>query len=187
MPPITSMKPATLFRGRHDGRSDAAMALAPALPTLVIHPGDVVCVNEGTTVQTLLGSCVAICMADAAHTVGAMCHYVHCASPRPGFHQDATFAEVAMQRMFAELRSRGVDPRACEAYVCGGGAMRLQGLEGAPSVGSRNVGWARQFLAAQGVLTHEVSVGGGACYRKVHWRVGQGAPVVRVLPIEGKR
>ena len=181
------MKPATLSRGRHDGQPDGAIAVAPAMSTLVIHPGDVVCVNEGTVVQTLLGSCVAICMVDVAHTVGAMCHYVHCASPRSGHNKDATFAEVAMQRMFAELRARGVDPLACEAYVCGGGAMRLQGLGDASSVGSRNVVWARQFLSAQGLLTHEVSVGGGACYRKVHWRVGQGAPVVRVLPIEGNR
>ena len=174
------MKSATLSRDRLCAQPDAAFTAASALPTLVIHPGDVVCVNEGTAVQTLLGSCVAICMVDAGHTVGAMCH------PRPGHDKDATVAEVAMQRMFAEWRSRGVDPLACEAYVCGGGAMRLQGLEGAPSVGSRNVAWARQFLAAQGVLTHEVPVGGGACYRKVHWRVGQGAPVVRVLPIEGQ-
>lgn len=180
------MKSVTVSRDRLCAQPDAAITAASALPTLVIHPGDVVCVNEGTTVQTLLGSCVAICMVDAARTVGAMCHYVHCANPRLGHDKDATFAEVAMQRMFAELRSRGVDPLACEAYVCGGGAMRLQGQESAPSVGSRNVAWARQFLSAQGVLTHEVSVGGGACYRKVHWCVGQGAPVVRVLPIEGK-
>lgn len=177
------MKPAALFQGRHDGHHP----VAAATPTLVIHPGDVVCVNEGTSVQTLLGSCVAICLVDAAHTVGAMCHYVHCASPRPGHDKDATFAEVALQRMFAELRARAVDPLACEAYVCGGGAMRLQGQGGASSVGSRNVAWARQFLSSHGVLAHEVSVGGGACYRKVHWRVGQGAPMVRVLPIEGNR
>lgn len=179
------MKSAPMTRDRLGAQPDAIFSVAPAMPPLIIHPGDVVCVNEGMTVQTLLGSCVAICLVNVSHTVGAMCHYVHSAKPRPGHSKDATFAEVAMQRMFAELRARGVDPLACEAYVCGGGAMRLQGQEGASSVGARNVAWARDFLAAQGVLAHEVSVGGGACYRKVLWRVGQGAPVVRVLPIEG--
>lgn len=171
-------------------KTAAALADArdPALaPTVVIHPGDVVCADRGTHLQTLLGSCVAICMTDLAHSVGAMCHFVHSVPPRAGHRGDTRFADAALVRMFAELRCRGIDPLSCEAYFCGGGAMRLHGLEEPSSVGERNVQWARQFLRGQGILTHELSTGGGACYRKVSWRVGHGAPQVRVLPIEEVR
>lgn len=172
----------TLLAERRDPRTDTSRS--PQAAPLVMHPGDVLCVNAGVRLQTLLGSCVSICMTDVAHTVGAMCHYVHSTPPRHDLRHDAHYAEVALSRMFAELRCRGIDPLTCDAYVCGGGAMRLHGMGEPSSIGARNVQWARQFLAAHRIATHVLSTGGGACYRKVNWLVGQGAPAVSVLPIE---
>ncbi|MBH2016558.1 MAG: chemotaxis protein CheD [Burkholderiales bacterium] len=150
----------------------------------VLHPGDVLCLLSGGRMQTLLGSCVAICMTDPARRVGAMCHIVHSAPPRPGSERDTAFAEPAMRRLFAELRAHGVDPLACEAHLCGGGVMSLVGLNPANLVGERNVQWARRFLASHHIPTHEMALG-GAFYRKLSWEVGQGEPTVESLPISG--
>ncbi len=164
-------------------RRDAFDIVRHAEALHVLHPGDVLCLLSGGRMQTLLGSCVAICMTDAARRVGAMCHFVHSSAPRSGSERDTTFAEPALRQMFAELRAHGVDPLACEAHICGGGAMRLGGTP-ASQVGDRNIAWARDFLSAHRVLTHEMSLG-GAFYRKLSWQVGQDAPQVETLPIAG--
>ncbi|MEI7447926.1 MAG: hypothetical protein WCK28_23765, partial [Burkholderiales bacterium] len=51
----------------------------PAASCLVLHPGDVACVDRGARLATLLGSCVSILLADPRRSIGAMCHYVHVA------------------------------------------------------------------------------------------------------------
>lgn len=176
------------MRGKHAFMRKMASDLAlQGARAQVLHPGDVVCAQAGERLQTLLGSCVSICMTDVARQVGAMCHYVYCGDPKPTHRGDTTYADPALRRMFAELRAHGVDPMRCEAYVCGGGSLLPLGATLVPcQVGERNVRWARDVLSNLGIVIHELSVG-GPCYRKVNWLVGQGAPDVQAMPMERGR
>jgi chemotaxis protein CheD len=144
--------------------------------TTTLHPGDVALGQHGDTLETLLGSCVAIVITDPRRTVGAMCHIVH--SRRAPSHALATgaYADVALATMVSLLQQRGITARLCEAYVYGGGNMFPQ-LEQAPSVGDGNADWALAALAALGIRVLAVDVG-GAAYRRLSWTVGRGAPQV---------
>lgn len=77
--------------------------------THVLHPGDVVCVERGERVQTLLGSCVAVVLTDERRSIAAVCHLVH-----------AGDGAMAFETMDAMLSARGFNPRFCEAFVYGG-------------------------------------------------------------------
>lgn len=147
----------------------------------VLHPGGVACGERGERFETLLGSCVAIVLTDPRRTVGAMCHIVHAMPAPAGRHDDASYADAALRQMNQRLRARGLQPGQCEAYVYGGGNM-FPRVYPQQSIGTRNVDWVLDALAATGVrvLQHDV---GGNTYRRLHWTVGGDAPTVTAMPI----
>lgn len=147
----------------------------------VLHPGGVACGVRGDRFETLLGSCVAIVLADPRRTVGAMCHIVHAVPAPAGREGDATYADVALRQMNERLRARGLQPGQCEAYVYGGGNMFPQ-VYPQQSIGTRNADWVLDALAEAGVrvLQHDV---GGNTYRRLRWTVGTEAPAVTSMPI----
>ena len=153
--------------------------VSPQVHTL--HPGHVVCVGTGETMETLLGSCIAVILTDPRRTLGAMCHIVH-ASPDNSPARDGTaHADSALRRMFALLMARGVVPRLCEAYVYGGGNM-FPALFPRRHVGASNASAVLDALAAEGVrvLTQDV---GGPTYRRLRWTVGPGQPQVIAVEV----
>lgn len=147
----------------------------------VLHPGDVVCANQGHQLETLLGSCVAIILTDPRRTIGAMCHIVH--SRPAGKHErgNTAFADVALFRMYTLLRARGIEPLLCEAYVYGGGNM-FPGIVTQASVGDSNARWALDALEEDEirVLLHDV---GGQAYRRLIWVVGRDQPMVTAVAV----
>jgi chemotaxis protein CheD len=147
----------------------------------VLHPGDVVCADQGDRLETLLGSCVAIVLTDPRRTVGVMCHIVHskpasCVARASGAH-----ADVALATMYGLLRERGLDPTRCEAYVYGGGNM-FPDIFMRTHVGEDNAQWALAALAEDGVPVLFDDIGGNA-YRRLAWTVGPGLPQVIAVPI----
>jgi chemotaxis protein CheD len=149
--------------------------------THVLHPGDVACGVRGDRFETLLGSCVAVILADPRRTVGAMCHIVHAAgapASRPG---DTRHADVALAEMQRRLFAHDMRLELCEAYVFGGGNMFPRLYPHQP-VGERNVHRVLDVLAAEGVrvLHHDV---GGTAYRRLRWTVGPGAPEITAVAV----
>lgn len=155
----------------------------PAVPKVVVlHPGDVVLAFAGDRMETLLGSCVAVILTDPRRTVAVMCHIVHSMDPPRGRGNDAHFAAPAMDVTFALLRSVGIVPALCHAYLYGGGNMFPDQFS-SRHVGAENVSWARECLVRLGVYVCGESVG-GTSYRKIGWTVGIGDPHVTSVPIE---
>jgi chemotaxis protein CheD len=147
-----------------------------------LHPGDVAIGQRGDRLETLLGSCVAIVLTDPRRTLGAMCHIVHSKRPVSGAQAHSTaYADVALARMCALLRSRGIEPTLCEAYVYGGGNM-FPDLCVEGHVGQANARWALETLAQEGVpvLIHDL---GGCSYRKLSWTVGPDRPQVIAVDV----
>ncbi len=138
----------------------------------VLHPGDVVCVERGERVETLLGSCVAIVLTDARRSIAAVCHLVHAGAGITTAH-----GAVALHTMEEMLSARGFNARLCQAYVYGGGNMFPTQATGLHHVGTSNVRWTLSELADLGtpVLAQDV---GGEGYRRFAWTVGPGEPEV---------
>jgi chemotaxis protein CheD len=148
---------------------------------VVLHPGGVACVVRGQRLETLLGSCVAILLTDPRRTLGAMCHVVHASCPAGGHGGNTVYGEAALDAMARLLCQRGLTLRLCQAVVLGGGNM-FPTLHGQGHVGERNVAWALQALAGEGVAVVDQDVGGTA-YRRVRWTVGDAAAEVARVPV----
>jgi chemotaxis protein CheD len=138
----------------------------------VLHPGDVVCVERGERIETLLGSCVAIVLTDARRSIAAACHLVHA-----GAGDTTAHGAAAMRAMESMLSARGFNARLCEAYVYGGGNMFPALTPGDGHVGMTNVRWTLSELADRGLPVLAQDVGGDG-YRRFAWTVGPDAPEV---------
>jgi len=136
----------------------------------VLHPGDVALAFEGERLETLLGSCVAVILTDARRSIAAMCHIVHASEPKAADKGDTAYASCAMQEMFTRLRTVGIVPELCHAYVFGGGNM-FPDLFPAQHVGDANIRWVMDFLEQKQIDVLAQSVGGDV-YRHVGWTVG---------------
>lgn len=148
-----------------------------------LHPGDVACVDSGDRLETLLGSCVAIVLTDPRRTVGAMCHVVHATAPSTSAGRDTAYGDGALAEMARQLRSRGIDPQQCQAWVYGGGNMfpgHVGDAAAQGNVGAANMAWALGALHRAGIHVLGASVGGQA-YRKLRWTVGPDAPEVEAV------
>ena len=137
-------------------------------------PGDVVCGDRGECLETLLGSCIAVLLTDARHTVGAMCHIVHASEQREGDDKPCAYAAAAIDALYARLVERGFTPRLCEAYVFGGGNMFPHLVRG-PHIGRRNAESVLARLQRDGVRVVVQDLG-GTCYRRLRWTIGDAAP-----------
>lgn len=148
-------------------------------PAKELMPGDVALATKGEQLKTLLGSCVSVILTDPRRTVAAMSHIVHVGTPNAGNQYNTAYGSAAMQEMFGMLRSKGVNPAMCEAYVFGGGNMFPQ-IFNARNVGASNAEWALDYLQAQGIVVVDQCLGGNG-YRKVSWTVGTQEPLVETV------
>jgi chemotaxis protein CheD len=157
------------------------MQNAPPPGVRTLHPGDVACAERGETMETLLGSCVAVILTDPRRTVGAMCHIVHSKPPVSASTRSTAYGDMALMAMEELLLERGITPRLCHAYVYGGGNM-FPSLVTQSHVGDANVQWTLNALHERGirVLEHEL---GGRVYRRLRWTVGAHAPEVTSMPV----
>lgn len=167
--------------------TSTARASAPAKPSAAVKPGAVTELLPGAVAlgladqafKTLLGSCICAVLTDPRRTVAALSHIVYVGQPTAANRDNPAYGEVAMERMFALLRARGINPGLCEAYVFGGGNMFPQIFE-SRHVGRTNADWVMDYLQHHGiaVVAHDV---GGTGYRKLTWTVGREDPVVEIV------
>jgi chemotaxis protein CheD len=139
-------------------------------------PGEVGFGDLGDHLETLLGSCVAVILTNTRHTVGAMCHIVHCCDDDGVDRDNPACGPVALQMMLDGLMQRGVTPSRCVAYVYGGGNM-FPKMDRNSRVGNNNANWVLSALCALNIQVVHVDLG-GTVYRKLRWTVGKEAPSV---------
>jgi chemotaxis protein CheD len=116
-----------------------------------------------------------------------MCHVVHARPPVAGVAASTAYGDTALLKLNALLRSKGIEPRLCEAWAFGGGNMfpdRIGPLVSQGNVGRANAEWALDRLAELGVVVRGQSLGGNF-YRRVSWLVGDGDPVIAEVATEG--
>jgi chemotaxis protein CheD len=108
-----------------------------------------------TVIQTILGSCVAVCLRDPVLRLGGMNHIL---LPDSGGGRlgAASFGASDMERLMNALIKRGALRSRLEAKVFGGAAV----VAGLSDIGARNAAFVRSFLAAEGIVILSENLGG---------------------------
>ena len=130
--------------------------------------------------QTLLGSCVAVCLRDPVTRAGGMNHILlpgKCDDNRPsrcGVH--------AMELLINAVMKEGGDRRRLVAKVFGGGNV-IASLQ-SPTIGELNAAFIREFLATEGIPLVAQRLGGTHAVQ-VHFRTDTGKAILH--SVDGSR
>ena len=127
-----------------------------------LQPGHLIVCEAPTTISTILGSCVAVCMWDPTRGVGGVNHFMlplaitgTAATPR--------FGAVAMEQLVAKVRGLGARLPFLRARVYGGSCMFTHMNPAASDkvhLGTQNVNLALDFISRSGIELVDVQVGG---------------------------
>lgn len=129
------------------------------LMRVFLQPGDLFVGDANHQISTTLGSCVSITLWHSRMRIGGMSHFL--LPSRQGATTtsalDGRYGDEALQIMFEDLKSVGVDPLQCEAKIFGGGNMfpgnhHARGKHAeSVAVGQRNGQAARALLTSFGL------------------------------------
>ncbi|MGB8364289.1 MAG: chemotaxis protein CheD [Rhizomicrobium sp.] len=115
---------------------------------------------------TILGSCIAVCLRDPVAGIGGMNHFL--LPEGEGTDRDAQrYGVNAMEVLINAILKRGGSRQRLEAKVFGGANV----VVALSDVGSRNVQFAKQFLANEGITVRGGDVGGASARRIQFWPV----------------
>lgn len=145
-----------------------------ARPAVKVLPGEFFAWDEDITVQTVLGSCVAVCLHDPQAGVGGMNHFLlpSCDDAEADASCPARYGVHAMELLINRMLKLGAQRNRFTAKVFGGASL-IEGTR-AMSVGSRNIHFVDQFM-----LTEQIPVLSRDVLRNVARRVV-------LLPASGK-
>lgn len=135
-------------------------------------------VARATTITTILGSCVAVCLWDAARATGGMNHFL---LPRgvPSPESEGRFGETSVQRLIERLVDTGATPGRLQAKIFGGACITAA-LQREDHLGLKNVDIAVEILNRSGIGIVAMDVG-GTRGRKVLFHTGDGTVLVKYL------
>ena len=116
------------------------------LEKAAIHVGEIYVGRKPTVVQTLLGSCVSVCLIDRTARIGGMNHILLPGKPDlHSFDASARYGVNAMEMLIGGIQRAGAARRRLEAKVFGG-ANVLTGLDKTFNPGFRNGAFVMEFL-----------------------------------------
>lgn len=125
-------------------------------------PGEMAFVREAASIETLLGSCVAVTLHDPARGWGGMNHYMvpsQTSSMDPG-----KVGDLAIPQLIRMGELSGCSPRQLKASILGGGAvvghLAAAASSGGLDIGRRNLACAVQALSKAGIPIVKQDVGG---------------------------
>jgi len=131
-----------------------------------------------------LGSCIGICLYDAAIHVGGMLHYqLPTATMDPDRARDKPFmfADTGMGLLVNELVSMGANKKRMHVKLAGGATM-MTGPQGF-DIGKRNYLAIRKILWSNGMFINAEDVGGTSA-RSLYMNMADGAVTIRSNGLE---
>jgi chemotaxis protein CheD len=143
-----------------------------------VHAGFLHAAAEPTTVATVLGSCVSVCLYDPEAAVGGLNHYLlpHDAARE----RSCRFGPPAIDALLAAVLAHGARRERLRAKVFGGAAVMGAPRPGRPHLGHENVRVALARLGELGVPVVDGDVG-GTRGRKLLFHTDDGSAWVRLL------
>jgi chemotaxis protein CheD len=159
--------------------------VVPALPSekreplerrIYLHPGGLWAEPAAAVITTVLGSCVSVCLWDPQTTHGGINHFI---LPHGGATRSARYGNHALAMLLERMLEAGARRETLLACVFGGASV-MPGNAAGPTLGSRNVAEAFDFLSRNeiAVLRHDVE---GRQGRKLTFRTADGTTVIRKL------
>jgi chemotaxis protein CheD len=146
--------------------------------THFLQPGHLFVGPEPTTVTTILGSCVAVCLWDQARQIGGINHFMLPAAPGGG-PPSPRFGDAAMKQLLDALSALGARPRSLQARVFGGACV-LAAMRSESHLGKKNADVAMDFLTRAGIRIVEVDTGGNRG-RKLIYRTDEGSACLNLI------
>jgi len=144
-----------------------------------LHSGQIHVSDEPCSITTILGSCVAVCIWDAAQEVGGATHYLlpHRVS---GNNASVRFGNCAIDQLLSRLLKMGAQRHNLQAKLFGGACIFAGFRRIEEQLGTKNVEVAVQMLgeAAIPVVTHDV---GGSKGRKLIFNTDSGDAWIKLL------
>jgi chemotaxis protein CheD len=146
-----------------------------------IHVGDIFASDECAVVETLLGSCVSVCLYDRNARVGGMNHILLPGRANLETMDDAArYGINAMELLVGKVQNLGAARKRLEAKVFGG-AVILGELEKRFNPGNRNGEFAIEFLRMEGIPVVARDIGGTSA-RRIYLRTDTGEVLLRRIP-----
>jgi chemotaxis protein CheD len=163
---------------REDARSRVA-ELSTVRAKVYLHPGQIFVADHPTTVTTILGSCVSLCLWDPMSRIGGMNHFLlpfwvgdDAASPR--------FGTVAIESLIEKILALGAHKGRLQAKVFGGACVIEAFRERNDHIGVVNARLAENILRLQRIPVLEQDVAGRRG-RKLVFNTDDGASSVKYL------
>ena len=146
-----------------------------------IHIGEYHASRDPVVIQTILGSCVAVCLFDLERRIGGMNHIL-----LPGtadmkrYDEPARYVINAMEVLINQIVNLGGTRRRLAAKVFGG-ANVIAAISGNNAMGEKNVSFALEFLRVEGICVLNKDVG-GADTRKIFFHTDTGDVFLKRIP-----
>jgi chemotaxis protein CheD len=115
-------------------------------------------------ISAFLGSCVAVCLWDAASRTGGMNHIL-LPDPAGGRMRAVGFGASDMERLLNALLKGGATRVGLEAKMFGGAAV----VAGLSDIGAQNADFVRGFLSAEGIPLVSEDTGGTRARQVRFW------------------
>ncbi len=146
-----------------------------------IHIGGFYASREPAVIETLLGSCVAVCLYDSVERIGGMNHIL-----LPGkadlklFDNVARYAINAMELLINRIMNLGGERAHLVAKVFGG-AHVLPAISPKNGMGARNSEFVLKFLQMEAISIVSRDLGGHEG-RKIHFHTDSGEVFLKRIP-----
>lgn len=138
--------------------------------------------SEACRVQTILGSCVAVCLYDQRRRVGGINHYMV-----PIWNGDGMpspkYGDIVIDMLVTEMERMGCVRKDLVAKIFGG-ASQLDFSENVLNVGIRNIELALTMLERHRIFVAAQSVG-GTRGRKIVFRTDTGQVLMKFIEKSG--
>ena len=164
-----------LLRSSGLTRTQSAPGIGSNGARFFLHAGQLFATGEPMEIVTILGSCVSVCLFDAARGVGGANHFMlpgQASTPSPRYANDA------VDLLLAQLLALGARRSRLEAKLFGGASMLKLGTESNGDLGIRNIEAARLKLAAERIPVVSEDVG-GTRGRKLLFSTADGSVLVK--------
>lgn len=133
--------------------------------------------DAGVVIQTVLGSCIAVCLFDPLRKVGGMNHFLlgEPTGKTISVDEQRCYGIYAMEVLVNAMMHHGSNRSDMLAHLFGGATM----IAGLGDIGARNIAFAREFLRVEGIAVRHEDVGGRQA-RRVEFLAHEGKTRCRV-------
>lgn len=144
-----------------------------------VHPGRLYVGRGDERITTILGSCVAVCLHDAAARVGGLNHFLLPSAPHDA-ETSTRYAKPAIEALIERMLAEGARASRLQARVIGGARVLAAFGDDSCHLGLRNVAAANELLARHRIRVLATHVGGDRG-RKLCFVPRDGAHFVELL------